>query len=74
MPKYRVRFNKSKGHPGRGTVDHAWRVFEGDYEWLAKHVIIEVPTRTEREREDWNIVCDGQLLFFQDTDTVVIKK
>ena len=70
--KYRIRFNKSCGQPGRGTVEHVWRVFQGDREWLARHVIIEVPSRSEREGQDWNIVCKGIMLFFEDTDTVVI--
>jgi hypothetical protein len=73
MPlKYRVRFNKSRGQPGRGTEEHVWRVLQGNTEWLARHVIIEVPSRSEQEGSDWNIVCEGNMLFFNDTDTVVI--
>ena len=71
--KYRIRFNKSRGQPGRGTVEHVWRVLQGDTEWLAKHVIIEVPSRSEQEGPDWNIVCEGAVLFFEDADIVVIK-
>lgn len=70
--KYRIRFNKFRGQPGRGTEDHVWRVFQGNTEWLARHVIIEVPSRSEQEGQDWNIVCEGEMLFFEDTDTVVI--
>ena len=44
--KYRIRFNKSRGLEGRGTKEHVWRVFQGDTEWLARHVIIEVPSIT----------------------------
>lgn len=74
MPlKYRVRFNKSRGQPGRGTEEHVWRVLQDDTEWLARHVIIEVPSRSEQEGPDWNIVCEGIMLFFEDTDTVVIQ-
>tara|TARA_R100000406_G_scaffold57773_1_gene39860 strand:+ start:862 stop:1089 length:228 start_codon:yes stop_codon:yes gene_type:complete len=69
--KYRIRFNKSRGLEGRGTKEHVWRVFEGNTEWLARHVIIEVPSRSEQEGPDWNIVCEGQMLFFEDTDTAV---
>tara|TARA_R110002153_G_scaffold163508_2_gene316067 strand:+ start:69 stop:296 length:228 start_codon:yes stop_codon:yes gene_type:complete len=72
--KYRVRFNKSKGTPGRGSSEHVWRVLQNETEWLARHVIIEVPSRTEQEGPDWNIVCNGELLFFDDTDTVVITE
>ena len=63
MNKYRIRFNKSRGQPGRGTVDHVWRVFEGDKEYLFKHLNITVPVQSEKEEqsEDWNIVCNGYL-------------
>lgn len=73
MNKYRVRFNKSRGQPGRGTEEHVWRVLQGNTEWLARHVIIEVPCRSEQEGPDWNIVCLGDMEFFMDTDTAVIK-
>ena len=72
MLKYRIRFNKSRGREGRGTEEHVWRVLQGNTEWLARHVIIEVPSRSEREGLDWNIVCEGKLLFFKDTDTAGI--
>ena len=74
MLKYRIRFNKSRGQPGRGTEEHVWRVLQGDTEWLARHVIIEVPSRSEQEGPDWNMVCEGNMLFFKDTDTAVITK
>ena len=73
MLKYRIRFNKTRGQPGRGTTEHVWRVLQGNTEWLARHVIIEVPSRSEQEGPDWNIVCEGTMLFFDDTDTVVIQ-
>jgi len=72
MNKYLIRFNKSKGQPGRGSVDHVWRVFENGHEILAKHVRIQVPSWSEADGQDWNIACVGQMLFFDDTDTVVI--
>jgi len=72
MAKYRIRFNKSRGEPGRGTMEHVWRVFHENTEWLARHVIIQVPSRSEQEGPDWNIVCEGKLSFFEDTDTILI--
>jgi hypothetical protein len=72
--KYRIRFNHSRGQPGRGTEEHVWRVFQDNTEWLARHIIIEVPSRSEQEGSNWNIVCDGVMLFFKDTDTVVITQ
>jgi hypothetical protein len=72
--KFRIRFNKSKGQPGRGTKDHAWRVFSERKEYLAKQVEINVPSRTEREdgTEDWNIVCEGEMVIDRDTSTIKI--
>ena len=47
--RVKIRFNKSRGQPGRGTMEHVWRVFAGDTEYLAKHVVINVPSRSEKE-------------------------
>ena len=71
--KYRIRFNKSRGQPGRGTVDHVWRVFEDDKEYLFKHVKINVPSQSERTFEDWNISCDGVLTIDRETSTAIIN-
>jgi hypothetical protein len=72
--KYRIRFNKSRGQAGRGTMDHVWRVFEGDKEYLLKHVEINVPSRSELEVGglDWNIVCDGRMVIDRETSTAHI--
>lgn len=73
--KYRVRFNKSRGQPGRGTPEHVWRVFdETGKEWLCKHVQLLAPSRSEREAnsEDWNMVCEGNMLIDRDTSTIKI--
>ena len=72
MNKYRIRFNRSRGQPGRGSMEHVWRVFENDKEVLARHVKIQVPSWSESDNGDWNIVCNGRMLFYSDTDTVVI--
>jgi hypothetical protein len=72
--KFRIRFNKSRGQPGRGTEEHAWRVFAERKEYLAKHVILEVFSRTEKEAEseDWNIVCEGEMVVDRETSTIKI--
>lgn len=74
MKKYTIRFNKSRGQPGRGSMLHAWRVFEGDLEFLAKHVRIEVRSWTELDinGQDYNIACYGVMQFYEDTQTIVI--
>ena len=73
MSHFLIRFNKSRGQPGRGTVDHVWRVFEDNKEYLFKHVKINVPSESERTVEDWNIACDGVLTIDRDTSTAIIN-
>lgn len=53
---------------------HVWRVFENGREILAKNVRIEVRSWTELDAngQDYNIACYGRMMFFDDTDTVVI--
>tara|TARA_R110002126_G_scaffold271430_1_gene415323 strand:+ start:188 stop:448 length:261 start_codon:yes stop_codon:yes gene_type:complete len=73
--KYTIRFNKSRGQQGRGSLEHVWRVFENDTETLARHVRIECRSWTELDKNgvDFNVACYGQrMLFYSDTDTVVI--
>jgi len=74
MNKYSIRFNKTRGQPGRGTVDHVWRVFEGDKEFLFKELDIRVPVRSEKDANgvDYNIVCVGYLEIDRDTSTAII--
>ena len=72
MSRFLIRFNKSRGMPGRGTVDHAWRVFEGSQEYLCKNVKINVPSESERTGEDWNIACEGVMTIDKNTSTITI--
>ena len=79
MNKYHIRFNKSKGNPGRGSKDHAWRVFENnEAEYIVKHFSLEVPcfdeiTDTEEGFDNWNICCYGFLDLDYSTSTATIK-
>lgn len=75
MNKYRIRFNKSRGQEGRGTIDHVWRVFDGNKEFLVKNFKINVPSFSERETnsEDWNVICYGFLTFNRETSTAIIS-
>jgi hypothetical protein len=77
MIKYLIRFNKSRGQPGRGTEDHAWRVFENEKEYLVKHLQINVPSFDEKtgnnENNDWNIACFGVLSLDRETSTAIIN-
>lgn len=71
--KYLIRFNKTRGQPGRGTLEHVWRVFEGKKEYLAKHVRIDVPSWSEQSDGDWNIACEGDIHIDRETATVLIR-
>jgi hypothetical protein len=73
MNKYLIRFNKSRGQPNRGTVDHVWRVFENGKEFLCKHVNINVPSKSERTNEDWNIACEGYMSIDKESSTISIN-
>jgi hypothetical protein len=72
--KFKIRFNRSRGQPGRGTPEHVWRVFAGNKEYLAKHVILIVPSRSEKEErsDDWNMVCEGEMVIDRETATIKI--
>jgi len=72
--KYLIRFNKSRGQPGRGTMDHVWRVFENDKEYLVKHLDIAVPVKSEKDSNgvDYNIVCEGTITLNRETSTAII--
>lgn len=75
MNKYSIRFNKSRGEPGRGTRDHVWRVFENDdKEFLCKHIKIntEVTDEVDKNGQDYNIVCYGIMSINRDTSTINI--
>jgi hypothetical protein len=75
MKKYRIRFNKSRGQPGRGTTEHVWRVFEGDKEYLFKHFKLNVLSTSEKEKnsEDYNVCCYGEMTIDRETSTAIIN-
>ena len=74
MSHITIRFNKSRGQPGRGTVDHVWRVFENGKEYLFKNLDITVPVKSEKDANgvDYNIVCRGFLTIDRETSTATI--
>lgn len=74
MNNYAIRFNKTRGQPGRGTMDHAWRVFENGKEYLFKNLDIAVPVKSEKDANgvDYNIVCKGFLIIDRATSTATI--
>jgi len=75
MNTYQIRFNKTRGQAGRGSMDHVWRVFENGKEYLFKNLDISVPVKSEKDANgnDYNIVCKGFLSIDRDTSTAVIR-
>jgi len=71
---YRIRFNKSRGQTGRGSLDHVWRVFEGEKEYLFKNLELNVQIKSEKDQNnvDYNIVCKGTLRIDKETSTAII--
>jgi len=79
MNKYLIRFNKTRGQQGRGGLDHVWRVFENDKEYLFKNFKINVPSYSEMSNngmsgDDWNISCEGFMTIDKDTSTAIINE
>jgi hypothetical protein len=73
MNEYLIRFNKTRGQPGRGSKDHVWRVFENGREYLAKHVKITVPIEDRATGEDYNFYCKGYMTVDKESSTVIIS-
>ena len=76
MNKYSIRFNKSRGMPGRGSLDHVWRVFENEKEYIVKNFKLNVPSFSEKSpnSEDWNVCCYGVMRLDKETSTATIEK
>ena len=74
MNTYQIRFNKSRGQAGRGSMDHVWRVFENGKEFLFKSLDITTPIKSEKDANgvDYNITCRGYLTIDRNTSTAVI--
>jgi hypothetical protein len=74
MNEYKIRFNQTRGQPGRGTSEHAWRVFENGREYICKNVTINVPCKgvTDEDGLHWNIVCHGYMMIDKLNSNVII--
>lgn len=74
MSEYVIRYNQTRGQPGRGTIDHVWRVFEDGKEYLTKNVEINVPCRGAKTGGDYSMVCEGKMTIDRETSTAVINE
>jgi hypothetical protein len=72
MAHFQIRYNQTRGQPGRGTIDHVWRVFEDGKEYLTKNVEINVPCRGAKTGGDYSMVCEGTLRLDRETSTAII--
>jgi hypothetical protein len=71
--RYRIRYNKSAGQPGRGTVDHKWRIFdENNKELLCKQVVLKTMAWSEMDPNghDHNLVTDAQIEINRENSTI----
>jgi len=69
-----VRYNKTRGQPGRGSMDHAWRVFDNNKEYVVKNVRIDVPSWGAKTGEDFSMCCEGVVTVDKETSTITIGK
>lgn len=73
--KFRIRYNKTAGQPGRGSVDHKWRVFdENNKERLCKKVVLKGLAWTEQDPSgvDWNMVSEGEIHIDRENSIITI--
>lgn len=67
-----VRYNKTRGQPGRGSIDHVWRVFDDSKEYIVKNVRINVPSWGAKTGEDFSMCCEGTITVDKETSTITI--
>ena len=73
MNEYYIRYNQTRGLPGRGSTDHVWRVFENGKEFLSKNVRINVPCWGAQTGQDWSMCCHGIMTIDRETSTITIE-
>lgn len=73
MNEYKIRYNQTRGEPNRGTMDHVWRVFENDKEYLVKNIKINVPCFGAQTGMDYSICCNGIMSVDRATSTITIN-
>jgi hypothetical protein len=53
-------------------MDHVWRIFENEKEFLAKNVKINVPCYGAQTGEDFSMCCTGIMIIDRETSTIII--
>jgi hypothetical protein len=54
-------------------MDHVWRVFENDKEYLVKNIKINVPCFGAQTGMDYSICCNGIMSVDRATSTITIN-
>jgi hypothetical protein len=55
-------------------MDHAWRVFDDNKEYVVKNVRIDVPSWGAKTGEDFSMCCEGVVTVDKETSTITIGK
>jgi hypothetical protein len=53
-------------------MDHVWRVFDDNKEYVVKNVRINVPSWGAKTGEDFSICCEGVVTVDKETSTITI--
>jgi hypothetical protein len=73
--RFRIRYNKTAGQPGRGSKEHVWRVFdESNKEYICKHIFMKNESWGEKEEltPDYNIVTNGEIQIDKEKSLITI--
>lgn len=73
--RFRIRYNKTAGQPGRGSKEHVWRVFdENNKEYICKNIFMKNESWGEKEEltPDYNIVTNGEIEIDKEKSLITI--
>jgi len=73
--RFRIRYNKTAGQPGRGSKEHVWRVFdENGKEYICKNIFMKHESWGEKEEltPDYNIVTNGEIQIDKEKSLITI--
>ena len=73
--RFRIRYNKTAGQPGRGSKEHVWRVFdENNKEYICQNIFMKNESWGEKEEltPDYNIVTNGEIQIDKEKSLITI--